>query len=103
MESVLGRALTDEDNTPLAGDQDPKYVAERAQQFRLSSITAKMRSADKIAEVSNLHKAQWPDVEAAIDRRDRKLNSMKRGDELAERRAADGQGLYRDQACDRGG
>jgi DNA-directed RNA polymerase subunit beta len=82
MEAVLGRTLTDEDNTPLAGDQDPKYLAEKAQQFRLSSITGKMRSADKISEVSVLYKTRWPDVETAIDRRDRKLNSMKRGDEL---------------------
>ena len=32
---AAGRALTDEDGTPLLGDQDPKFVAERAQQFRL--------------------------------------------------------------------
>jgi DNA-directed RNA polymerase subunit beta len=82
MEASLGRTLTDEDNTPLAGDQDAKYLAERAQQFRLSSITGKMRSAEKISEVSSIYKTRWPDVEAAIDRRDRKLNSMKRGDEL---------------------
>ncbi len=82
MESALGRQLTDEDNTPLAGDQDPKYLAERAQQFRLSSITAKMRSQDKIADVERVHKSCWPDLEAALDQRDRKLNSMKRGDEL---------------------
>jgi DNA-directed RNA polymerase subunit beta len=82
MESLLGRVLTDEDNAPLARDQDPKYVAERAQQFRVESITAKMRSAEKMAEVDRIYKAEWPNVEDAIDRRDRKLNSMKRGDEL---------------------
>ena len=31
---------------------------------------------------TKLHKNLWPDVENAIDDRDRKLNSMKRGDEL---------------------
>ena len=41
-----------------------------------------MRSEELIAEVSGLHKTHWPAVEAAIDERDRKLNSMKRGDEL---------------------
>jgi DNA-directed RNA polymerase subunit beta len=41
-----------------------------------------MRSADKIAEVERVYKTRWPDVETAIDNRDRKLNSMKRGDEL---------------------
>lgn len=82
LEKVLGRALTDEDGTPLTRDQDPKYIAERALTFRLEPITAKMRSEDKIAEVESLYKSRWPAVEAAIDDRDRQLNSMKRGDEL---------------------
>ena len=82
MEAVVGRPLTDEDNTPLVGDQDAKFLAERALQFRLLSITAKMRSEDKIAELEKIHGNQWSNVEDAIDRRDRKLNSMKRGDEL---------------------
>jgi DNA-directed RNA polymerase subunit beta len=82
MEKALGRVLTDEDNTPLVRDQDDKFVAERATQFRLDTITSKMRSEDLIAQVSGLHKTHWPAVEAAIDERDRKLNSMKRGDEL---------------------
>ncbi|MBP88103.1 MAG: DNA-directed RNA polymerase subunit beta [Planctomycetaceae bacterium] len=82
MEKALGRTLTDEDGTPLVRDQDPKFVAERAQQFRLDTITANMRSEDKIVQVKRLHKEQWPAVEAVIDDRDRKLNSMKRGDEL---------------------
>ena len=36
MEKVVGRVLTDEDGTPLVRDQDPKFVAEKAQNFRLS-------------------------------------------------------------------
>lgn len=82
MEAVVGKTLTDEDAVPLAGEQDPKYIAERAQQFRLSSITANMRSEERIHALEKTHKDLWPDVESAIDSRDRKLNSMKRGDEL---------------------
>ena len=82
MEKALVRTLTDEDGTPLVRDQDPKFVAERAQQFRLETITANMRSEDKIAQVEQVYREQWPGVEVAIDDRDRKLNSMKRGDEL---------------------
>ncbi len=82
MEAKLGRPLNDDDGTPLAKGQDPKYVAERAQQFRLSAITSTMRSESKIKEVEGIYKALWPEVEAALDRRDRRLNSMKRGDEL---------------------
>lgn len=82
MESALGRHLSDDDGTPLAGEQDQKYVVERAQQFRLENITGKMRSQEKIADIKKIYKTRWADVEAAIDRGDRKLNSMKRGDEL---------------------
>jgi DNA-directed RNA polymerase subunit beta len=82
MEKALSRTLTDEDGTPLVRDQDPKYIAERAQQFRVETITSSMRSDDLIAEVNRIYKAEWPVVELAIDDRDRKLNSMKRGDEL---------------------
>ncbi|MEM7313759.1 MAG: DNA-directed RNA polymerase subunit beta, partial [Planctomycetota bacterium] len=82
MEGNLGRTLTDDDGTPLAKGQDPKYVAERASQFRLSPILAKMKSADLKKSVEATYKKHWPTVEAAIDARDRKLNSMKRGDEL---------------------
>ena len=82
MEATLGRPLTDDDGTPLAKGQDPKYVAERAQQFRLDLVVHKMRSEDLKKSVEAIHKAQWPLVEAALDDRDRRLNSMKRGDEL---------------------
>lgn len=82
MEQIVGRVLTDEDGTPLVRDQDPKFVVEKAQTFRLDSVTEKMRSEDKIAEVKKCYKTHWQNVEDAIDERDRKLNSMKRGDEL---------------------
>ena len=82
MEGTLGRTLTDDDGTPIAKGQDPKYVAERATQFRLLAITSKMRSEDKKKAVATSYKNLWPGVESAIDTRDRSLNSMKRGDEL---------------------
>ncbi len=47
MEAVVGRALTDDDGTPLVADQDPKFIAERAQQFRLQSVIGNLRSEDK--------------------------------------------------------
>ncbi|MCA9185389.1 MAG: DNA-directed RNA polymerase subunit beta, partial [Planctomycetales bacterium] len=82
MEAVLGRTLTDDDGTPLAKDQDPKYVAERALQFQLHVITSRMRSEELKSQIESIHKNRWPDVENALDARDRRLNSMKRGDEL---------------------
>jgi DNA-directed RNA polymerase subunit beta len=50
MEKALSRTLTDEDGTPLVRDQDPKFIAERATQFRLEAITAGMRSEELIAK-----------------------------------------------------
>ncbi len=82
MESVVGKTLTDEDDTPLVRDQDPKFVAEKAANFRLSSISSALRSEEKIRQLNEIHKEQWPLVEKAIDDRDRIVNSMKRGDEL---------------------
>ena len=80
MESILQRPLTDEDGTPLVRDQESRFVAERALQFKLDAID--IRSPQRKADVEKTHKTMWPAVEAVIDERDRKLNSMKRGDEL---------------------
>jgi DNA-directed RNA polymerase subunit beta len=82
MEKVVGRTLTDEDGTPLWRDQDPKFVAERAANFRLQFITQNMRSEEKIGQLQAIYKDRWSDVEKAIDQRERMVNSMKRGDEL---------------------
>ena len=80
MEGILGRTLTDEDGTPLVRDQDPKVVADVATRFKLSWVN--MRSPQKQADVEKIHNNYEEAIEAAIDARDRKLNSMKRGDEL---------------------
>ncbi len=82
LEAVLGRAITDDDGVPLTRDQDSKFIAEKACQFRVSQLTAGMRSEDKMAKVNEVFAAKADELENAIDVRDRKLNSMKRGDEL---------------------
>jgi len=64
----------------LAGDKDDKSVAEQALAFKLDSLD--IRSPERKKSVETTWKSRWPLVEAAIDERDRKLNSMKRGDEL---------------------
>ncbi len=82
IEEVVGKnKIKDDDGNALA-DQEPKYVAELAPFFRIESVTAGLRSEAKKSEVNRIHAARWPEVELAIDIRDRKLNSMKRGDEL---------------------
>ena len=80
LEGILGRKLVDDDGNSLVHDQDPKFVAEQAHTFKVESID--IRSPEKKKNVEKTFKQLWPSVEEAIDDRDRKLNSMKRGDEL---------------------
>ncbi len=80
IEEVVKKPLLDEDGTPLVQDKEHRYIAEQAQSFNLESLD--IRGPQRKAEVEKIYKAQWPNVEAAIDERDRRLNSMKRGDEL---------------------
>jgi DNA-directed RNA polymerase subunit beta len=82
VESVVGKTLTDEDDTPLVRDQDPKFVSEKAENFRIQSVVGSMRSEDKIKQIEAIYKERWPAIEKVIDVRDRTVNSMKRGDEL---------------------
>jgi len=80
IETILRKKLTDEDDNPLVHDQEHRYVAEQARSFSLNSLD--IRSAARKTEVEKAYKNLWPAVEAAIDAKDRQLNSMKRGDEL---------------------
>ena len=77
---AIGKPLTAADGGPLVRDQEHKVVAERAAAFRVEDLD--LRSPKAKPEVEKIHKAMWPAVEEAIDARERRLNSMKRGDEL---------------------
>jgi DNA-directed RNA polymerase subunit beta len=80
VEEVLKKKLTDEDNNPLVENQEHRYVAEQAAAFDIEKLD--IRSPQRKADVEKVHKTLWPAVEAAIDAKERALNSMKRGDEL---------------------
>jgi DNA-directed RNA polymerase subunit beta len=80
IEEVLQRTLVDDEGTPLVRDQDPKYITDQAARFKLDAID--IRSPQRKADVERIYKSHWPTVEQTLDDRDRKLNSMKRGDEL---------------------
>ena len=82
LETAGGVKLKDATGTPLADGQDPKFIAERATTFRLDHVLDQVQDGEQKKEVEKAYKALWEDVEQAIDSRDRKLNSMKRGDEL---------------------
>ncbi|MCC9658249.1 DNA-directed RNA polymerase subunit beta [Rhodopirellula halodulae] len=82
MEEAAGMKLKDSTGTPLADGQDPKFVAERATSFRMDLVLEQIEDEEKRKATEKVHQTQWQNVEQAIDERDRKLNSMKRGDEL---------------------
>ncbi len=82
LEEELGRVLSDEDGTPLVRDQDPRFVAEKSQNFRLDTLLDAVTDPEQAARLRAIYQAHWPNVEKAQDERDRRLNSMKRGDEL---------------------
>jgi len=80
MEKVIQRPITDEDGNPLVRNQEHKYIAEQSARFRVDALN--LRSPQRKNEIDKIHETHWPLVEAATDERDRRLNSMKRGDEL---------------------
>ncbi|MBU6221365.1 MAG: DNA-directed RNA polymerase subunit beta [Planctomycetes bacterium] len=80
IEGVLQKPLNAADGSPLVRNQDHKVVAERAVAFKLEELD--IRSPERKSAVDKLHKSLWPTVEEAIDSKERRLNSMKRGDEL---------------------
>jgi DNA-directed RNA polymerase subunit beta len=80
IEKILGKKLTDEDGNELIHNQEPQFVADQAVNFKVDNLD--IRSDDRKKSVQQAYKQLWPDVEEAIDQRDRTLNSMKRGDEL---------------------
>ncbi|MGA2032136.1 MAG: DNA-directed RNA polymerase subunit beta, partial [Thermoguttaceae bacterium] len=80
------KKLTDKNGSPLVEGQDHRYLAEQAQQFNLDGLDLRDGQGRvppaRRAMAEKAYKSYWPAVEAAIDARDRVLNSMKRGDEL---------------------
>ena len=77
---MLKKKLTDEDNNPLVEGQEHRYVAEQAAPVRHREARHPQPAAQ--GRRGKIHKNLWPAVEAAIDAKERALNSMKRGDEL---------------------
>jgi DNA-directed RNA polymerase subunit beta len=80
LEKILAKKLTDEEGNPLVQGQEHKFVVEQAVRFKLDALD--IRSPQRKVDAEKAHKQLWSAVENAIDDRDRKLNSMKRGDEL---------------------
>ncbi len=80
IEKVIQRPVTDDEGNPLVQGQEHKFIAEQATRFKVDTLN--LRSPQRKTDIDRIYKQHWPAVEGAIDERDRRLNSMKRGDEL---------------------
>ena len=100
VETIIGRKVTDDDGNPIVHDQDPAYVAEQAQTFKIDSID--LRSPQKQEGCGEGLQAALAERRRS-DRRPRpqaELDEARR--RASQRRAADGEGVHRHEARDLG-
>ena len=81
-EQAYGGKLKDDDGREIRSINDDKFLAAYAEKFPEKFESLDLKSPQKKADCKKVMKEHWAGVEEAIDDRDRKLNTMKRGDEL---------------------
>ncbi len=79
-EAVGGPVLDPSTGKPLGRDKDTKVLSDESERFRLETLD--LRSPDKAEAARKVVRSCAPRIEALRDEKDRKLNSLKRGDEL---------------------
>jgi DNA-directed RNA polymerase subunit beta len=82
LEGVLDKKELKDPNTgkQLASDKDDRVVAEQAKTFKLENLD--IRSPDSQKKANKIHHRHWERIQFFIDEQERRLNSLKRGDEL---------------------
>ena len=81
LEEALGGPVTDPSTGKAFGrSKDAKELAEESERFKLDALD--LRGGKAAEEARKLVRLHAPRIEAMRDERDRKLNSLKRGDEL---------------------
>ena len=81
LEEALGGPVTDPNTGKAFGrSKDAKDLAEESERFKLDALD--LRGGKAAEEARKLVRLHAPRIEAMRDERDRKLNSLKRGDEL---------------------
>jgi DNA-directed RNA polymerase subunit beta len=76
----LSTVLDKKELKQLGGDKDDKNIAEMASMISYDNLD--IRSPDKAKQVKAIFTKHQERIQFLIDERDRKLNSLKRGDEL---------------------
>ena len=81
LEEVVGGPVTDpQSGKPFGREKDPKALADESERFKLEALD--LRSPERAVEARKVVRQYGPRIESLRDERDRKLNSLKRGDEL---------------------
>ena len=81
LEEVVGGPVTDPSSgKPLGRGKDPKDLVEESDRFKLEALD--LRSPDAGAKAREVVRQYTPRIEALKDEKERRLNSLKRGDEL---------------------
>jgi DNA-directed RNA polymerase subunit beta len=81
LEEVLERELTDsQTGEKLGRSAEPKKVADQAERFRFDDLD--IRSPARFQQSREVYRDHWQKIEAIIDEKRRKINTLKRGDEL---------------------
>src|SRR5262245_6435854 len=81
LEEVLERELTDpQSGEKLGRSTEPKKVADQAERFRFDDLD--IRSPARFQQSREVYRDHWQKIEAIIDEKRRKINTLKRGDEL---------------------
>jgi DNA-directed RNA polymerase subunit beta len=81
LEEAIGAAVNDpQTGKPLGRDKDPQKLAEESERFKLEAL--EIRSPQKQEAARQVVRQYGPRLEALRDEKDRRLNSLKRGDEL---------------------
>jgi DNA-directed RNA polymerase subunit beta len=81
LEEVLERELTDaQSGEKLARSGEPKKIADQAERFRFDDLD--IRSPARFQQSREVYREHWQKIEAIIDEKRRKINTLKRGDEL---------------------
>jgi DNA-directed RNA polymerase subunit beta len=81
LEDILGGPVTDPGTgKPLGRAKDPKDLAEESERFKLDALD--IRSPDAVAKAKETVRQYAPRIEALKDEKERRINSLKRGDEL---------------------
>jgi DNA-directed RNA polymerase subunit beta len=82
LEEVLDKKELKDPNTgkQYASEKEDHLVADQARGFKMENLD--IRSPDKVKAANKIHHRHWERIQFFIDEQERKLNSLKRGDEL---------------------